>query len=260
MDRPKVGLALGSGGARGFSHLGVLKVLTEHNISIDYIAGTSMGALIGAFYGAGQTVDQLYTLAKTFKRKFFLDVTVPRMGFIQGDRLKEYIQLFTYGKKLEEFHIPVAIVAANLNTGKKVVFQKGDAASAVRASIGIPGIFVPEKMEKHLLVDGGVIDRVPVSVVRDMGADIVIAVDCSQFTPKEEINSIYDVILQSIDIMQHQIVKMREVNANIVLKPKVSHHSLNDFSYVESIIEEGEKVATAHIKHVIDVIEKWKEK
>ncbi|TFB23317.1 patatin family protein [Filobacillus milosensis] len=258
MSRPKIGLALGSGGARGFSHLGVIKVLEEHGIPIDYIAGSSMGALVGAFYGSGQTVENMYQLALTFKRKYFMDIIVPKMGLIQGDRIKSYISMFTFNKKLEEFKIPVSIVATDVYNGEKVVFSEGDAATAVRASISIPGVFVPVKVGDHLLVDGGVIDRIPISVVKDMGADIVIAVDCSKFEKNTEVYSIYDIIMQSIDIMQNEITNYRMVDADIIMRPEVYSYSSRNYSQIEEIISKGEEEGIKHIDQIKNVIADWK--
>lgn len=257
MVHPKIGLALGSGGARGFSHVGVIKVLENAGIPIDMIAGSSMGALVGALYGAGQEVEHMYQLAKTFKRKYYLDFTVPKMGFIQGNRIKEYIRLFTHNKGIEAFDIPVAIVATDLQTGEKVVLKEGLAADAVRASISIPGIFVPEKIGDRLLIDGGVADRVPVSVVKEMGADIVIAVDCANFQMNSDISSIYDVILQTIDIMQVEVVRRVEINADVMLRPDVAQYSSRAFTNITDIIKQGEVVAEAHLSEIKTCIAKW---
>ncbi|MDC3416497.1 patatin-like phospholipase family protein [Aquibacillus salsiterrae] len=258
MNNPKIGLALGSGGAKGFAHIGVLKVLLDNGINIDYVAGSSMGALIGSFYCAGQEVDHLYQLAKTFKRKFFLDFTVPKMGFIQGKRIEEYIQLFTYNKNIEDFPIPIGIVATNLYTGKKKVFYQGIAAEAVRASISIPGIFIPKELDNELYIDGGVIDRVPVSVVKEMGADIVIAVDCSRFSESTEIQSIFDVMLQSIDIMQDELVRNITIDADVMLTPDVSKYSSRAYTNILEIIKAGEKEAEEKVNDILQCIENWK--
>jgi NTE family protein len=155
VKKPKVGLALGSGGARGFAHLGVLKAFQEEGIPIDMIAGSSMGALVGCFYGVGHNMDDLYKLSTAFRRKYYLDFTVPKMGFIAGKRIKQFIRLFTHGKNIEDLILPVAVVATDLTDGERVVFYEGPIAEAVRASISIPGIFVPEKINGRLLVDGG---------------------------------------------------------------------------------------------------------
>jgi NTE family protein len=258
MEGPKIGLALGSGGARGFAHLGVIKVLKEAGIPIDVIAGSSMGALVGSFYGAGIEMDRLYKLSTAFKRKYFLDFTVPKMGFIAGKRVKEFIKVFTHGKNIEELSIPIGIVTTDLLTGEKVVFKQGPVADAVRASISIPGIFVPEKYSGRILVDGGVSDRVPVSVAKEMGADIVIAVDVSRVKRNAEITSIYDVIMQSIDIMQTEIINYREISSDIMIRPPVEVYSSRAFTNIEEIIVLGEEEAKKHLDLIKKVIKEWK--
>jgi NTE family protein len=258
MEHPKIGLALGSGGARGFAHLGVIKALKDAGIPIHLIAGSSMGALVASFYGAGIDMDRLYKLSTAFKRKYFLDFTVPKMGFISGKKVKEFIKVFTHGKNIEELSIPVGIVATDLLTGEKVVFQTGPVADAVRASISIPGIFVPEKQNGRILVDGGVSDRVPVSVAREMGADIVIAVDVSRVKRNAEITSIYDVIMQSIDIMQAEIINNREIAASVMIRPPVEIYSSRAFTNIEEIINHGEEETKKHLNQINTVIEQWK--
>lgn len=258
-SRPKIGLALGSGGARGFAHLGAIKVLKEEGIPIDCIAGSSMGAMVGCFYGAGLDIERLYKLATAFKRKYYLDFTVPKMGFIAGKRVKELIRIFTHGKNLEQLEIPVRVVATDLMTGEKIVFEKGPIADAVRASISIPGIFVPEKLNDRLLVDGGVVDRIPVSVVREMGADIIIAIDVSHVKTNIEITSIYDVIMQSLDIMQMELVANREVASNIMIRPRVEMFSSRAFTNIEEIITIGEEETRKQVDSIKQVLNTWKE-
>ncbi|KKI93755.1 esterase [Bacillus sp. SA1-12] len=256
---PKIGLALGSGGARGFAHLGVLKVLRDAGIQVDLIAGSSMGALVGCFYASGLSIERMYQFALAFKRKYYLDFTVPKMGFIAGNRVKELIRLFTHRKTFSELDIPVAVVATDLYDGSKVIFKDGPVAEAVRASIAIPGIFVPEKINGKLLVDGGVVDRVPVSVVKDMGADIIIAVDVSHVKRNEEITSIFDVIMQSLDIMQDELVHHREIASDIMIRPHVEQYSSRAFTNIKEIIEIGEKEALQHVEKIHTLIAKWKE-
>lgn len=260
MNEPKIGLALGSGGAKGFAHVGIIKVLREANISIDMIAGSSMGALIGTFYAAGCDVERLYRMAAVFKRKYYLDFTVPKMGFISGKRVKDMIKMFTYNKKIEELDIPTAVVATDILKGEKVVFTSGPITDAVRASISVPGVFVPEKIDGRLLVDGGVIDRIPVSVVKDLGADIVIAVDVSPIKVNGEVTSIYDVIMQSIEIMQHELVVNRQIASDLMMRPAVEQFSSRAFTNIEDIIRVGEEEAEKHIQKIYLLIEQWKEK
>ena len=258
MENPRIGLALGSGGARGFAHLGVIIALKEAGIPIHLIAGSSMGALVASFYGTGLDLERLYKLSTAFKRKYFLDFIVPKMGLISGKKVKEFIRLFTHGKNIEDLTIPVGIVATDLLTGEKVVFKSGPVAEAVRASISIPGIFVPEKYNGRILVDGGVSDRVPVSVAKEMGADIVIAVDVSRVKRNAEISSIYDVIMQSFDIMQAEILNSREIAANIMIRPPVEIYSSRAFTNIEEIIKMGEEETKKHLQQIKAEIEQWK--
>jgi NTE family protein len=260
LNRPKIGLALGSGGARGFAHLGVIKALTEASVPIDYIAGSSMGALIAAFYGTGLDIERLYKIAQAFKRKYYLDFTVPKMGFVAGNRIKELVRVFTHGKQIEELNLPIAIVTTDIKTGEKVVFREGPVADAVRASISIPGIFVPEKVNGRLLVDGGVVDRIPVSVVKEMGADFIIGVDVSRVKVNAEISSIFDVILQSLDILQDELVKHREVASDIMIRPHVEMFSSRAFTNIQEIITIGEEEACKQLPKIQSLIDQWKEK
>lgn len=258
LPRPKIGLALGSGGARGFAHLGVIKVLKEEGIPIDFISGSSMGAMIACFFGAGLDMDRLYKISSAFKRKYYLDFTVPKMGFIAGKRVKDLIRIFTHGKNIEDLDIPIGVVATDLMSGEKVVFTKGPIAEAVRASISIPGIFVPEKINGRLLVDGGVVDRIPVSVVKEMGAEFIIAVDVSRVKTNTEVSSIFDVIMQSIDIMQMELVDHRMIASDVMIRPQVEKYSSKAFTNIEDIISIGEEEAKKHVNNIKNMIDQWK--
>jgi len=255
--RPKVGLALGSGGARGFAHIGVLKVFEAHGIECDLLAGSSMGSLIAALYANGIEPHMMEKLALNLKRKHWLDVIVPNLGFVAGEKIKELIRLLTHGKRIEHLEKPLAVVATDIESGERVVFREGPVDQAVRASISIPGIFVPERIGGRMLVDGGVIDRVPVTVARDMGADIVIAVDVAQYESKMRVSSIFDVIAQTIDVMEREIVRHRMLAADLVIRPNVGHYSSISYNGVEEIIAEGERAALEHIEQVRERIANW---
>lgn len=255
---PKIAIALGSGGARGFAHIGVLKILHEEGIPIDIITGSSIGALVGSMYGVGKDIERMYHLVKYFERKYFLDFHLQKMGLIVGDRIKELIDLICYKKKIEELDIPLAIIATDLCTGEKVIFTSGEIAVAVRASISIPGIFVPMKLDNKLLVDGGLIDRIPISVAREMGADIVIGVDVSAIKKNPQINSIYDVIWQSIDILQFESVNNRELASDIMLKPDIMDYDSKSFTHIEEIIELGEVETRKKINEIRNCITAWR--
>lgn len=256
--RPKVGLALGAGGARGMAHIGILKALKRHAIPIDYIAGSSMGSFVGALYANDLDLDMLEKLAIRLKRKHWQDLTVPKLGFIAGDRVKELIRLLTHGKNMEELSIPMAIVATELESGRRVIFREGPVDVAVRASIAIPGIFTPERLNGKHLVDGGVIDRVPITVVKDMGADIVIAVDVATQQRLVEVHTIFDVILRTIDIMEEEILSYRMPIADFVIRPAVGHIHTIAFEEAEACIAEGERVTEEMIPEIQKKLEEWR--
>ncbi|MCK4505818.1 MAG: patatin-like phospholipase family protein, partial [Candidatus Aegiribacteria sp.] len=175
----KVGLALGSGSARGWSHIGVIRALEEAGITVDYIAGTSIGALVGAVYASGR-IDLLEDAVQQFSRKHILslsDPVLPKSGLIDGVKIADFIHQYVLDMPIERLPIPLAIIATDLNTGDEVVLREGNIVEAIRASISLPGIFKPVKKDDYLLVDGGLVNPVPVRIVRDMGADFVIAVD-----------------------------------------------------------------------------------
>jgi len=175
----KIGLALGSGSARGWAHIGVVHALAESGISVDYIAGTSIGAMVGAVYASGN-IDTLQEVVLQLDWKqiaYFFDVVLPKSGLIDGKKLSTFVRSHVNGINIEELPIPLCAVSTDLATGDEVLIQSGDIIDAVRASISVPGIFTPVKKNGAFLVDGGLVNPVPVSVVRQMGADFVIAVD-----------------------------------------------------------------------------------
>lgn len=257
MARPKIGLALGSGSARGLAHIGVLKVLQEAEIPIDYIAGSSMGSIIAVIYANGLDLEMCEKLAVSLKPKHWVDLTVPKKGFVIGDKVKELIRLLTHHKQLEELHIPTAVVATDLIKGERVVFTSGPIDEAVRASISIPGIFEPVVMGERILVDGGVIDRVPITVVREMGADFVIAVDVVPRATNVQIENIFDVITQTLGIMEREILNQRMLSVDFLIRPDLSDISASSFTQVEECIRRGEETARAQIGLLKQTIDRW---
>jgi len=182
-ERLRIGLALGGGGARGYAHLGVLKALREANIPIDVIAGTSMGAIVGAAYATGYRSDELVNMALQmgWRRLFGLaDPTIPRQGVIAGNRLEKYFETLTGGREFNQLEKTLVIVATDINTGEEVRLNSGPVARALRASTALPGVFCPVKSGRYLLVDGSVTTPVPAVAAMEAGATVVVAVDvCS---------------------------------------------------------------------------------
>lgn len=174
-----MGLALGSGSARGWAHIGVIQALTEVGIHVDYVAGTSIGAVVGAVYASGKikSLEEFILQLDWKKIIYFFDVVFPKSGLIDGNKVADFIRSHVQEKNIEDLPLPFCAVSTDLATGSEVVIQEGDIIEAVRASISVPGIFTPVRKDDTALVDGGLVNPVPVSVVREMGADFVIAVD-----------------------------------------------------------------------------------
>lgn len=186
--RKKLGIALGGGAAKGLAHIGVLKVLDDIGLKPDVITGTSMGSLIGAMYAAGRKPDEIEDIAKSIDKKEALklfSITLNGAGFIDGRKITQLLSTIIKTKNIEDMPIPFGCTACNIINGKEILFTKGNVIESVRSSISIPGIFSPVEKDGHALVDGGLVNPVPVDLAREMGADIVIAVNVLN-VPKTE--------------------------------------------------------------------------
>lgn len=253
---PKIGLALGAGGAKGLAHIGVLQVLEKAQIPIDIITGSSMGAAIGSFYAAGSNLDLMAKLAKELNNSHLIDIVIPKWGLIKGKKAHALIRLMTHNKSFEQLNIPLGVVATDLQNGERIVFKEGNVANAVRASIAVPGVVQPFWMDNRILVDGAVTDRVPAQLAKEMGAEMVIAVDL-QFHNKEkiEINNIYDVIMQSIELLERQIRCYYTCYADIIIKPRVCDYNWTDFEAAEHFIEMGKIACEEALDEIKEKIE-----
>ncbi|MCD4653253.1 patatin-like phospholipase family protein [bacterium] len=274
--RQKIGLALGGGGARGASHIGVLRALEEMRIPIDYIAGTSMGAIVGGLYASGMTIDEIEKLLLTidwadmfndspayqdlsFRRKEDVSADLFDLAFgVQGWKLKMPAGLIT-GQKVrfllqtktlhteglktfDDLPIPFRTVATDIETGEKVVISRGNLAEAIHASFAIPGIISPVEINGRLLVDGGLVSQVPVEIVRAMGADVVIGVNVSSgLTSREKLASFAAVTMQVINLMIHNNEIKETVKADILITPDLEDIFSTDFEKSLEITVLGEK-------------------
>ncbi|MCR4442339.1 MAG: patatin-like phospholipase family protein [Peptococcaceae bacterium] len=250
----KLGLALGAGGAKGLAHIGVLQVFKEKKLKVDMIAGSSMGALIGAAYASGTDIDLLAKLASTLQRSLFIDVNIPRVGLLKGEKVLGLIRLLTHNKEFSELHIPLAVVATDIEKGEPVVFrEEGDVAQAVRASISIPGIFNPVRAGDRLLVDGAVTERLPVSILKEMGADYVVAVDVKACPAGEriKIQNIYDIIMHSIEILENKACKESLEAADFLITPDTKEIGTTEFHKAEECVEAGRIAAEAIIEEIM---------
>ncbi|ATW26976.1 patatin-like phospholipase family protein [Candidatus Formimonas warabiya] len=251
--QPKIGLALGGGGIRGFAHLGVLKILKQYHIPVHMIAGTSSGAMAAALYALGADLDMTEKIFLSLNWKSLVKVGLHRTGFVDGRNLMELMRMVTKDKNIEETAIPLRIVAVDLIKRETVVFDQGKIADAVRASIAIPGIFTPVQKEGRLLVDGFVLNGCPGDVVRDMGADIIIAVNLS--TRTEDVpENIFDVVLRSLELMSET---KQENCADIVITPIVKPIGQLDFNKGTECLQMGEAAARQAMARIVEIMENY---
>ncbi|NLJ66683.1 MAG: patatin family protein [Clostridiales bacterium] len=255
---PKIGLALGAGASRGLAHIGVLQVLEEHGIIPDLMAGSSIGAIVGALYAAGITPKMMEGIAKNLDLKPYYDVGMPRLGFIKGERIEELIRLLTKGMTFDQLKIPLSITAVDLKSNQSVIINEGFVYKAVRASISIPGIFVPVFEGDQVLVDGGLLERLPNRVVREMGADIIIGVDVGFRGQHGDASNILGIILQSFDVMSLALVTNSINGDEIYIYPNLADVNPLLFDRAEESIEEGRRATLEMIGEIEERIRLFK--
>ena len=274
-EKLKVGLALGGGGARGLAHIGVLKVLERENIPIDLIAGTSMGAIIGGVYALKQDISAIEKIAEKYskisefnidfsfnkkgekdkpfflkkmsdflKKGYILNLELRRKYINDGEGIKKIIKELVNDKAFSDTKIPFATVAADLVKGEKVILNQGKLFDALLASSSIPGMFPPVILDKKILVDGGIVDVVPIEALQSLGTNFVIAVNVSQTIKKRaEFNNAVEIIFRSDSITSAELRKLQLSFADVLITPKVGRFHWSDFSKHEQCIREGEIAA-----------------
>lgn len=249
---PKVALVLGGGSAKGFAHVGVLRVLEREKIPIHMIVGTSVGSLIGGIYASNPDSFQLEWAAFKIARGDILDysITSSKMGPVQGARLETFVEQNAKVKLVEATKIPFYPVATDLNTGETVTLEKGSLAKAIHASSAIPGIFVPVSFGNRTLVDGGVTSNIACDVARAKGANVIIAVNLQKDVRDTDITSVIDVIAQSISIMMHVNTRSKLAQADVVIEPDTKGISMFDFSRKKTLMEEGMKATEAALPRI----------
>lgn len=247
----KVALALGGGAARGFAHVGVIKVLEANGIVPDIIVGTSAGSVVGALYAYGRNAAQLQAIAQDMQEAEVGDWSLPDRGVIKGEALQNFVNRAVNNRPIEKLNRLFGVVATDLRSGDQLVFRTGNTGLAVRASSAVPGVFKPVNILGREYVDGGLVSPVPVKAARDMGANFVIAVDISS-QPKDGLTkSTIDVLLQTFTIMGQTITRYETPSADVLIRPVVSGLSATDFTSRKRAILEGEKAATAMLASII---------
>ena len=243
----KIGLALGGGAAKGFAHIGVIKMLEASGIHPDVVAGTSAGSVVGALYASGMDPFQLQEQAFSLDASNIRDVRLFSGGLVQGRKLQDYVNQLVGQRSIENLKLPFAAVATQLETGQRTVFVRGNTGQAVRASSSIPGVFEPTEISGKHYVDGGVVSPVPVDAARQLGADFVIAVDISTKPSGINPEGMVNILGQSIAIMGQQLGRQETARADVVIRPGVGNIGATDFEQKNQAILEGEKAALAAI-------------
>lgn len=253
----KVGLALSGGGARGFAHVGVLKVLAEHGIPIDAVAGTSAGSIVGGAFAAGLSIDEILKMSRAVRWTNMTRPSLSPLGILSNAPLGRFVSRYFPAKRIEDCRIAFAAVACHPSTGKEVVFTSGDIAFAIRASCAVPGVFAPVRdKDGHFLVDGGVVVPTPVAAVRDLGADVVIAVDlmaCGA-TFRARPRSGAGLAIQSAMTLLRTLSRTHHAGADVVIIPQIAHIRPDRLRTREECIALGEAAALERIDEIKSLV------
>lgn len=238
---PRLGLALGGGAARGFAHVGVIQVLEQNGIRPDLVTGTSAGSLVAALYASGKNATELERAAMSMEEAALTDWTLPLLsrGVLRGEALARYVRQAVDGRLIEQMPLPLGILATDLGSGQGVLFRRGDAAQAVRASSAVPGVFTPVAIAGREYVDGGLVAPVPVRQAREMGAEVVLAVDISSAPEGNRADGSLQILLQTFAIMGQSINRHELAGAEVVVRPALAGVGSADFSARQRSIEAG---------------------
>ncbi len=251
----KIGLALGGGAAKGFAHIGVIKMLEANGIRADVVAGTSAGSVVGALYASGMDAFEMQQKAVALDEKSIRDVKLFSGGLIEGKALQDYVNTQVGNKPIEKLGKPFAAVATRLDTGERAVFVLGNTGQAVRASSSVPGVFQPVTIGGVNYVDGGVVSPVPVDAARQLGADVVIAVDISRKVDGTSPSGMFGIVGQSITIMGQQLGRQELARADVVIRPQVNAIGAADFEQRNTAIMQGERAALAAMPQIRTAID-----
>src|SRR5580700_5231775 len=253
-ERPKVGVALGGGFARGIAHIGVLRVLEENEIPVDFIAGTSVGALIASAYASGTPLDVMAEQGSATRFRDFGRWTLSRMGMASNEPLEDFLHRFTTASSFSQMRIPLSIVATDLLTGDSVHFKRGEISPALRASCAYPGLFLPVEHQNHFLVDGFLTEQVPAPAVRELGAEMVIAVHLEPGLLDSKPRNTIEVISRSFSIIQTVANQPWRGMTDVLIEPDVHHVLWDEFVKTPQLIAAGADAcyeALPKIKHLL---------
>lgn len=256
-QRKKLGLALGGGAARGFAHIGVIRALEEGNIVPSCVAGTSAGSLVGALYCAGFDSHRIEEEARKMKWADLVQMTLPRMGLVKTDKLSDLVQELIGDVRIDDLKLPFAAVTVDLVSGQERVIRSGPVHTAVRASCGLPGVFVPVERDGELLVDGGTRNSVPADVARSLGADFVVGVDLNadNVGSDEGIDNVVDVLARTMGILMYATSDVGRRNSDIFLQPDLVGFSYHSMGRIDEAIERGYAAMKAIVPRLRQICE-----
>lgn len=256
--RPIVALVLGSGGARGYAHIGAIQVLEQHGIRPDFIVGTSAGSIVGSIYASGKNADQLRNIALSMKPTDVREIRLDMKGVLDGKKVEDYVNEQVDNTPLDLLKIPMYVVATELSEGKKMVFNAGNTGQAVRASVSIPSMFIPAKIQQLEYVDGGLVSPVPVDTARELGADIIIAVDILAKPVHTETSNVWGLFNQNINIMQFYLAKEEMKRADIVIQPDLREKAhIFDVKGREATMQAGMEATEIKLADISKVFAKY---
>ena len=246
---PRIGLALGGGAARGFAHIGVIQVLEEAGLAPDLVVGTSAGSVVAALYASGKSGKELQSIAETLDEATFSDWRLPlfKPGLLKGEALARFITSQVKGRQIQELPKPLGVVATDLQSGQGVLFERGDTATAVRASSAIPAVFQPVDIAGRDYVDGGLVSPVPVLSAQKMGAELVIAVDIASQTGTEVGLDTFGILMKTFAIMGKSITALELQKADLVIKPATAGLSSASFASRAAAIAAGRQAMLAQL-------------
>lgn len=234
-----LGLALGGGAVLGAAHVGALRAITELDIRIDCIAGTSIGAFVAAFFAFGKSWEEMEDIASKLKWIDITGISLSRYGLLSNENLGKIIVEHIGDQNIEDARIPLAMLATDISSGEKVILDRGSIVDAVMASTCIPGIFKPVEINGRMLVDGGIVENVPIKTTRDMGAEYVIGVDLNSKHTYDKPENILDVIMNSFHFLMQQADKLHTEDADLLIKPDLDKFSRSDIKQIDKLIAKG---------------------
>jgi len=256
-QRAGVGLALGGGFARGFAHLGVLKVFQKYDIKVSHIAGSSVGSILGAAYASGASLERIIDACRTLRFRDIARWRVSRLGLASNQRLAELMERVFGSRQFEDLKIPLAVVATDLSTGEPVVFTQGNLVDAIRASCAFPGLFEPVEIGTRCLADGGLVAPVPTQAARSLGAQTVIGVSVGlQDGHRGAPTNIFQVVSRAVGAAQKHQLELWERHADLVLRPDVQFLAWDDFARADEAIEAGAAAALRALPRIEGLLEK----